>query len=142
MNKCLHMCIQSKQISFSQFNCVMYAGSLTVVKLSGQCAGRGRRGGNHNAWKIRLQSQIQKLRSHVSQLLAIHQSSSFTPRLQHLKSYLFSLYHIKDTSSFLVAVESLKQRITSLAARVRRYQTRLLRFWQNSTFRRNQKLFY
>ena len=47
-----------------------------------------------------------------------------------------------DGSTFLTAVETLKQKVTSLGTRIRRYQTRLFRFWQNNTFRRNQKLFY
>ena len=119
-----------------------YAASLAVVRLSGQRFDGGGRRNDRGAWKVRLESQIQKLRGHLSQLLAIHQSPSLTARLRHLKSSLFRLYHIVDTPSFLIAVETLKQRITCLAARVRRYQTRLLRFWQNKTFRRNQKLFY
>ena len=142
VNMCVDKCIQKHIISFSQCDCLVYAGSLAVVQLSGQCIDRNGRRSNRGAWKVRLESQIKKCRSHVSQLLAIHRSTSLTARLQHMKSYLFKLYHIVDIPTFLIAVETLKQRITSLATRVRRNQTRLLRFWQNNTFRRNQKLLY
>ena len=128
VNKCVNECIQSEHLSFSQCNCLVYAASLAVVRLSGQSFDEGGRRNDRGAWKVRLESQIQKLRGHLSQLLAIHQSPSLTARLRHLKSSLFRLYHIVDTPSFLIAVETLKQRITCLAARVRRYQTRLLRF--------------
>jgi len=143
VNKCLHLCMQNQSISFTQCNCLVYAGSMAVAKLSDQCTNRERTSGKgRGAWKDRLESQIQKLRGHVSQLLAINEASLLTARLKHLKLYLFKLYRIADGTSFSIAVETLKQRITSLAARKRRYQERLLRFWQNNTFRRNQKLFY
>jgi len=39
-------------------------------------------------------------------------------------------------------VETLKQRVTCIAARLRKYKNRLLRRWQNSLFCRNERAFY
>ena len=142
MNKCIDECVQKRIISISQCDCLIYAGAMAVIRLSGQHVEKGGRRGRQDVWKLRLESQIKKFRKHISQLLAIHQSPVLTARLRHLKAHLFKLYHIMDNPTFLIAIETLKQKVTSLATRIRRYQTRLLRFWQNNTFRRNQKVFY
>jgi len=43
VNKCLHMCMQNQYFSFTQCNCLVYAGSAAVARLSGQCNSRGRK---------------------------------------------------------------------------------------------------
>jgi len=67
---------------------------------------------------------------------------SGSPKLLYLLTGLHRKYHVSSACSFQVAIETLKQKITSYAARLRRYQQRSLRYWQNKCFQRDEKRFY
>ena len=58
--------------------------------------------------------------------------------LQHLHSK----YNITSLFDFTILMETLKQKVSSYAARLQQYKTRLLRHWQNLLFRQDEKKFY
>jgi len=117
---------------------LLFAAALTVVELASPNSSTTKK----CAWRQRLESQIMELRRDISRLVAIGYPPSPTRRLNHLAKYLFSRYHITSLASYQIAVETLKQRITCVAARLRKYKLRLLRQWQNSLFSRNERAFY
>ena len=51
-------------------------------------------------------------------------------------------YNITSLFDFTNVVETLKQKVSSYAARLQKYKTRLLRYWQNLLFRQDKKKFY
>lgn len=98
-------------MDLSQCDCLVHASALTIIRLSDQDKTVDRICSKRAAWRSRLESQIQRLRCHLSQLLVIHHSVSLSVHLRHLKLHLFKKYCIKDYPSFLTTVESLKQRV-------------------------------
>jgi len=60
----------------------------------------------------------------------------------HKLRHLHSKHQVVSVSDFLVVVETFKQKISSCAAKLRKYKTRLMRQWQNKLFRQNEKKFY
>jgi len=56
--------------------------------------------------------------------------------------HLFTHYKIVLLFDYQTTVEMLKQKVAGYAARLRKYKTRLLRYWQNFLFRHNEKRFY
>lgn len=142
VNDCINRVFLCSNLSLMQCDCLVYAGALTVVKLSG--LSDKSRGGRckKNGWRVRLESKIQNMRGHLSQLVAICQSTVLSVHLQRVKFKLFRIYHITDRLSLLSIIETLKQRITAFAGRLRKYRKRLQRHWQNRTFCSNQKTFY
>ena len=89
-------------------------------------------------WKRRLQNKIKELRKDLSQLEA-----SKDKRVSNFKHWerLERKYSIRVKRLNLV-VEELKQRITAIAAKVRRYQGRVDSYRQNRLFENNQRQFY
>ena len=87
-------------------------------------------------WKRRLQNKIKELRNDLSQLEASKDKgiSNFWERLE--KKYSIRVKRLN------VVVEELKQRITAIAAKVRRYQGRVDSYRQNRLFENNQRQFY
>lgn len=97
---------------------------------------------SNKSWKSRLENTILILRGDLSRLL----TGGFPPcggkKLMHKLRHLHSKHHIMSLSDFSVVVETLKQKISSYAARLRKYKSRLLRQWQNKLFRQNENKFY
>ena len=87
-------------------------------------------------WKRRLQNKIKELRKDLSQLEASKGISNF----RHWER-LERKYSIK-VKRLSVVIEELKQRITIIAANVRRYQGQVDSYRQNRLFENNQRQVY
>ena len=60
----------------------------------------------------------------------------------HKLRQLHSKHRIASLSGFSVVIETLKQKISSCAAKLKKYKFRLLRLWQNKLFHQNERKFY
>ena len=113
---------------------MFYAGAFVVTNRLGvkidKVAGR-----KEPMWKIRLQNKIKQLRKDLSQLEASKDKGSSNFRHWERK------YSIR-VKRLNVVIEELKQRITAIAAKVRRYQGRVDSYRQNRLFENNQRQFY
>ena len=89
-------------------------------------------------WKRRLQNKIKELRNDLSQLEALKDKdiSNFRHWEKFERKYSIRVKRMN------VAIEELKQRITAIAAKVRRYQGRVDSYRQNRLFGNNQRQFY
>ena len=86
-------------------------------------------------WKRRLQNKIKELRKDLSQLEA-SKDKDFS-NFRHWER-LERKYSIR-VKRLNVVIEELKQRITAVAAKVRRYQGRVDSYRQNRLFENNQR---
>ena len=88
-------------------------------------------------WK-RLQNKIKELRKDLSQLEAskVKDISNFRHWERLERKYSIRVKRLN------VAIEELKQRITAIAAKVRRYQGRVDSYRKNRLFENNQRQFY
>ena len=120
-----------KTHSITKTNELFYAGAVAVPNRLGvkidKVAWR-----KEPMWKRRLQNKIKERRKDLSQL----EASNFRhwKRLERKYSIRVKRLH--------VAIEELKQRITTIAAKVRRYQGRVDSYRQNRLFENNQRQFY
>ena len=89
-------------------------------------------------WKRRLQIKIKELRKDLSQLEA--SKNQDISKFRH-RERLEPKYSIR-VKRLNVVIEELKQRITAIAAKVRRYQGRLDSYRQNRLFGNNQRQLY
>ena len=89
-------------------------------------------------WKRRLQNKIKGLRKDLSQLEASKDKD--ISNFRHWER-LERKYSIR-VKTLNVVIEELKQRITVIAAKVRRYQGRVDSYRQNRLFENNQRQFY
>ena len=89
-------------------------------------------------WKRRLQNKIKELRNNVSQLEALKDKdiSSFRHWERLERKYSIRVKRLN------VVIEELKQRITAIAAKVRKYQGRVDSYRQNRLFKNNQRQLY
>ena len=89
-------------------------------------------------WKRRLQNKIKELRNDLGQLEASKDKgiSNFRHRERLERKYGIRVKRLN------VVIEELKQRITAIAAKVRRYQGRLDGYRQNRLFANNQRQLY
>ena len=89
-------------------------------------------------WKKRLQSKVKELRKILSQLEASKDKdvSNFRHWERLEKKYSIRVKRLN------VVIEELKQRITAIAAKVRRYQGRVDSYRQNRLFENNQRQFH
>ena len=115
----------------------IYAGAFVVTNRLGvkidKVAGR-----KEPMWKRRLQNKIKELRKDLSQLEASKDKGASNSRHWERLERKYSI-RVKRLN---VVVEELKQRITAIAAKVRRYQGRVDSYRQNRLFEKNQKQFY
>ena len=88
--------------------------------------------------KRRLQNKIKKLRKDLSQLEAPKDKGISNFRHWEILERKYSI-RVKRLN---VVIEELKQRITAIAAKVRRYQGRVDSYRQNRLFENNQRQFY
>ena len=116
---------------------MIYAGAVVVtnrleVKVD-QVAGR-----KEPMWKRRLQNKIKELKKDLRQLDAwkVKDTSGFRHWERLERKYSIWVKRLN------VVIEELKQRITAIAAKVRRYQGRIGRYRQNRLFENNQRQFY
>ena len=89
-------------------------------------------------WKRRLQNKIKELRKDLSQLEASKDKDISNFRHWGILERKYSI----RVKRFNVVIEELKQRITAIAAKVRRYQGRVDSYRQNRLFENNQRQFY
>ena len=89
-------------------------------------------------WKRRLQNKIKELRKDVSQLEASKDKD--ISNFRHWER-LKGKYSIR-VKRLNVVIKELKQRITAIAARVRRYQGQVDSCRQNKLFENKQRQFY
>ena len=89
-------------------------------------------------WKTRLQNKIKELRKNLSQLEASKDEGISNFRHWERLERKCSI-RVKRLN---VVIEELKQRITAIAAKVRRYQGRVDSYRQNRLFGNNQRQFY
>ena len=119
------------------FNELFYAGAFVVTNRLGvkidKVAGR-----KEPMWKRRLQNKIKELRKDLSQLEASKDKGVSNSRHWERLERKYSI-RVKRLN---VVVEELKQRITAIAAKVRRYQGLVDSYKQNRLFENNQRQFY
>ena len=128
---------QFKTHSITKTNELFYAGAFVVtnrleVKID-KVAGR-----KEPTWKRRLQNKIKELRKDLSQLESSKDKG--ISNFRHCER-LERKYSIR-VKRLNVVVEELKQRITAIAAKVRRYQGRVDSYRQNRLYENNQRQFY
>ena len=89
-------------------------------------------------WKKRLQNKIKGLRKDLSQL-----ETSKDKDISNFRHWerLERNYSIR-VKILNVVIEELKQRITTIAAKLRRYHGRVNSYRQNRLFEKNQRQFY
>ena len=125
-----------KTHSITKNNELFYAGAFVVTNRLGveidKVAGR-----KEPMWKRRLQNKIKELRKDVSQLEASKDKG--ISNFRHWERLERKYNRVKRLN---VVVEELKQRITAIAAKVRRYQGRVDSYRQNRLFENNQRQFY
>ena len=98
-------------------------------------------------WKRRLQNKVKELRKDLSQLEALKDKdiNNFRhwERINNFRHWerLERKYSIR-VKRLNVVIEELKQRITAIAAKVRRYQGRVDSYKQNRLFENDQRQFY
>ena len=123
-----------KRDSITETNEFFYAGAVVVTNRLGvkidKVAGR-----KEPIWKRRLQNKIKELRKDLSQLEASKDED--ISKFRHWER-LERKYSIR-VKRLNVGIEELKQRITAIAAKVRRYQERVNGYKQNRQFENNQR---
>ena len=89
-------------------------------------------------WKRRLQNKIKELRKNLSQLEASKDKviSNFRNRERLERKYIIRVKRLN------VFIGELKQRITAIAAKVRRFQGRVDSYRQNRPFENGPRQFY
>ena len=126
-----------KTHSITKTNELIYAAAFVVTNRLGvkidKVAGR-----KESMWKRRLQNKIKELRKDLSQLEAPKDKdiSNFRHWERFERKYSIRVKILN------VVIEDLKQRITAIAAKVRRYQGRIDSYRQNRLFGNNQRQFY
>ena len=118
-----------KAHSIAKANELFYAGAFIVINRLGvkidKVTGR-----SEPMWKRRLQNKIKELRKDLSQLEASKDKD--ISNFRHWEK-LERKYSIR-VKRLNVVIEELKQRITAIAAKVRRYQGRVDSYRQNRLF--------
>ena len=126
-----------KTHSITNTNELFYVGAFVVtnrlrVKID-KVAGR-----KEPMWKRRLQNKFKELRKDLSQLDVSKDKDISNFRHWERLERKYSI-RVKRLN---VVIEELKQRITAIAAKVRRYQGRVDSYRQNRIFGNNQRQFY
>ena len=123
--------------SITKTNELFYAGAVVVTNRLGvknyKVAWR-----KEPMWKIRLQNKIKELRKDLNQLEASKDKdiSNFRHRGRLERKYSIRVKRLN------AVIEELKQKITAIAAKIRRYQGWVDSYRQNRLFENNQKQFY
>ena len=126
-----------KTHSITKTNEMFYAGAFVVTNRLGvkidKVVGRKK-----PMWNRRLQNKIKELRKDLSQLEASEDKgvSNFRHKERLERKYSFRVKRLN------VIIVELKQRITAIAAKVRRYQGRVDSYRKNRLFENNQRQFY
>ena len=123
--------------SITKTNELFYAGAVVVTNRLGvkidKVTGR-----KEPIWKRSLQNKIKEFRKDLSQLEALKDKDISNFRHWERLERKYSI-RVKRLN---VVIEELKQRITAIAAKVRRYQGRVNSYRRNRLFENNQRQFY
>ena len=126
-----------KTHSITKTNELFYAGAVVVTNRLGvkidMVAER-----KEPMWKRTLQNKIKELRKDISHLEALKDKGISNFRHWERLERKYSI-RVKRLN---VVIEELKQRITAIAAKVRRYQRWVDSYRQNRLFENNQRQFY
>ena len=125
-----------KTHSITNANELLYAGAFVTNRLGvkiDKVAGR-----KEQMWKRRLQNKIKELRKDLSQLEVLKDKDITNFRYWERLERKYSI-RVKRLN---LVIEELKQRITAIAAKVRRYQERVDSYRQNRLSGNNQRQFY
>ena len=126
-----------KTHSITKTNEFFYAEAVVVTNRLGvkidKVAGR-----KEPMWKRRLQNKIKELRKDLSQLEASKYKDISSFRHWEVLERKYSI-RVKRLD---IDIEELKQRVTTIAAKGRRYQGRVDSYTQNRLFENNQRQFY
>ena len=126
-----------KTHSITKTHELFYEGAVVVTNRLGvkidKVAGR-----KEPMWKRRFENKIKELRKDLSQLEALKDKniSIFKHWKRSERKYSIRVTRLN------VVIEELKQRITAIAANVRRYQGRVDSYRQNRLFENNHRQFY
>ena len=126
-----------KTHSITKTNELFYAGAFVVINRLGVKIDKVARI-KEPKWKRRLQNKIKELRKDLSQIKAFKDKN--ISNFRHWKR-LERKYSIR-VRRLNIVIQELKQRITAIAAKVRKYQGRLDSYWQNRLFGNNERQFY
>ena len=126
-----------KTHSITKTNELFYAGAFVVTNKLGVKIDKVA-GIKEPMWKRRLQNKIKELRKDLSQLEVSKDKGVSNSRHWERLERKYSI-RVKRLN---VVVEELKQRITAIAAKVRRYQERVDSYRQNRLFENNERQFY
>ena len=123
-----------KTHSIKKTNELFYAGAAVVTNRLGVKVNKAAER-KEPTWKRRLQNKIKELRKNLSQF-----ESSKDKEVSNARHWqtLERKYSIRG-KILGVTIEELKLRIAAIAAKVRRYQERVVRFRQNKMFQNNQR---
>ena len=124
-----HSIIKTNELFYAEAFAVTNRSEVKIDKVAGK---------KEPMWKRRLQNKIKELRKDFSQLEASNDKdiSSFRHWGRLERKYSIRVKRLD------VFIEELKQRITAIAAKVRRYQGRVDSYRQNRLFENNQRQFY
>ena len=116
---------------------LVYACAQTVTERLTEGKKTAQNGPSEPPWRRRLSDQIAQLRSDISKLEAMQKGDLRSKKqTQALKT------KYKITKDYRTTIETLKQRLTALAARLKRYDARAQQWRQNQLFRNNQRMLY
>ena len=125
-----------KTHSITKTNELFYAGACVVTNTLGVKINKVART-KEPMWKRRLQNKLKELRKDLSQLEASKDKGISNFRYWGRLERKYSI-RVKRLN---VVIEELKQRITAIAAKVRRYQGRVDSYRQNRILENNQRQF-
>ena len=126
-----------KTHSITKTNEFFYVGAFAVTNRFGVKINKVARR-KEPMWKRRLQNKIKELRQNISQLKASKDKDISNFRHSERLERKYSI-RVKRLNA---VVEELKQRITAIAAKIRRYQGQLDSYRQNRLFENNKSKFY
>ena len=126
-----------KTRSITKTNELFYVGAVVLTNRLGVKIDKvdGRK---EQMWKRRLENKIKKLRKDVSQLEASKDKGISNFRHWERLERKYSI-RVKRLN---IVIKDLKQRITAIAAKVKRYRGRADSYRQNRLFENNEKQFY
>ena len=125
-----------KTHSITKTNQLLYAGAVVTNRLRVKIDKVSER--KETMWKRRLQNKIKELRKNLRSTRRSKDKDIVNFRRRERLERKYSI-RVKRLN---VVIEESKQRITAIAAKVRRYQGRIDSYRQNRLFENNQRQFY
>ena len=123
--------------TIGETNDLIYAGAVLVSERLGIKQQKKKSRLNEPPWKRRLDNKLKALRKDLSQLTTV------ANRQKQIDAYpqMEKKYRIR-TKGLSVVIEELKQRVTSTAAKIKRFTDRIEQYRQNTLFQNDERKFY